>query len=90
VLCKHFGLPFYVALPSTTYDPSSPTGADVIIEQRPPEEVLGDRAARVAVRNPAFDVTPAQLVTAFITEHGIVTPPFDQSLPDSLVPGTGL
>jgi len=82
VLCKHFGVPLYVALPSTSYDRHSCTGADVIIEQRPPGEVLGDRAASVAVHNPAFDVTPAELVTAFITEHGIIKPPFDESLPE--------
>jgi methylthioribose-1-phosphate isomerase len=80
VLCKHFELPFYVALPSTTYDPHTCTGAEVTIEQRAPEEVLENRAANVAVRNPAFDVTPAELVTAFVTERGIIRPPFAESL----------
>ena len=84
VLCQHFGVPFYVALPSSTYDPNSARGGDVIIEQRPADEVLGERAAKVAVQNPAFDVTPAQLVTGFITEHGIAAPPFDRSLADLL------
>jgi methylthioribose-1-phosphate isomerase len=84
ILCKHFGVPFYVALPSTTYDPGSATGADVIIEQRAPEEVLGDRAANVSVHNPAFDVTPAALVTAFVTDRGVIRPPFERSLAESM------
>jgi len=75
VLCHHFGLPFYVACPSSTYDPATPSGDRVEIEERPAEEVLGDRAARVSVRNPAFDVTPAALVSAIITERGIARPP---------------
>jgi len=80
VLCSHFGVPFYVACPSSTFDPDTPTGADVTIESRDPEEVLGDAAARVKARNPAFDVTPAALVTGIVTERGIAAPP----LPDSL------
>ena len=87
VLCEYFGVPFYVALPSSSYDPQSATGADVTIEQRPPEEVLGDLAANVAVCNPAFDVTPAALVAGFITEHGIAKAPFDESLPGLFTAG---
>jgi methylthioribose-1-phosphate isomerase len=80
VLCRHFGIPFYVACPSSTFDPATECGADVVIEERGPEEVLGDQAARVPVRNPAFDVTPAALVTGIITEHGIAHPPLAESL----------
>jgi methylthioribose-1-phosphate isomerase len=80
VLCRHFGVPFYVACPSSTYDPATATGADVPIEERDPAEVLGERAARVPVRNPAFDVTPAGLVTGIITERGIARPPLAASL----------
>jgi len=80
VLCHHFGIPFYVACPSSTYDPLTPTGADVVIEERDPEEVLGTAAARVPARNPAFDVTPAGLVTGIITELGIARPPLAASL----------
>ncbi len=80
VLCRHFQVPFYVACPSPTYDPATPAGADVVIEQRDAEEVLGSAAARVAVRNPAFDVTPAELVTGIVTEHGIARPPLADSL----------
>jgi methylthioribose-1-phosphate isomerase len=80
VLCRHFGIPFYVACPSTTYDPATASGAAVEIEERGPEEVLGDTAARVPVRNPAFDVTPAELVTGIITERGIATAPLAGNL----------
>lgn len=80
VLCRHFGVPFYVACPSTTYDPDTPDGAAVVIEQRHPDEVLGSAAARVTAANPAFDVTPADLVTGIITEHGIARAPLADHL----------
>jgi len=77
------GVPFYVALPSATYDPATATGADVPIEERSGEEVAfvageGGHKVRVTgspVRNPAFDITPASLVTAYITEAGIAAGP---------------
>lgn len=75
ILCAHFSIPFYVACPSSTFDPATPTGAHVRIEQRAQEEVLGDHAAPVAAANPAFDVTPHELVTGVITEHGIAYSP---------------
>ena len=77
------GVPFYVALPHSTYDPATPTGADVPIEERRGDEVThvtGPDAQGVLrkvavtaspVRNPAFDVTPAALVTAYVTEKGV-------------------
>jgi len=74
ILCKHFGIPFYVACPSSTFDPDTQSGSLVPIEQRAPSEVLGDHAADVQVINPAFDITPAHLVTGIITEKGITTP----------------
>ncbi|HEX7037666.1 MAG TPA: S-methyl-5-thioribose-1-phosphate isomerase [Pseudomonadales bacterium] len=80
VLCRHFGIPFYVACPSSTYDPATPSGAEVEIEERDAAEVLGDVAAPVPVRNPAFDVTPAELVTGIVTERGIARPPLADSL----------
>ena len=86
VLCRHFGLPFYVACPSSTYDPDTASGAEVVIEERPADEVLGDRSARVPVRNPAFDVTPAALVSAIITERGIARPPLGDALGALLAP----
>jgi methylthioribose-1-phosphate isomerase len=81
VLARHHGIPFYVAMPSSTIDRSVATGADIVIEERDPREVstLGDRrvtAENAVVGNPAFDVTPAELVTAFITDRGLIHPPF--------------
>lgn len=81
VLCDHFGVPFYVALPSSTYDHDTESGDLVTIEQRSSREVLPEAIAGVQVHNPAFDVTPGQLVTAFITEQGIAEPPFGKTLP---------
>ena len=75
VLCRHFGVPFYVACPSSTFDAHTPAGADVIIEQRDPSEVTGANRTRASVYNPAFDVTPAELVTALITDRGMIESP---------------
>ncbi len=85
ILARHFGIPFYVACPSSTFDPATPDGASVVIEERAPDEVrrvLGRAVAPsdVKVRNPAFDVTPHDLVTGFITDAGLLGPPFDQTL----------
>ncbi|MBX9796552.1 S-methyl-5-thioribose-1-phosphate isomerase [Sphingomonas sp.] len=69
------GVPFYVALPYTTFDPATPTGADVPIEERGGDEVAMIGATRITdapVTNPAFDVTPARLVTGYITERGLM------------------
>jgi methylthioribose-1-phosphate isomerase len=79
VLCKHHGLPFYVAAPWTTIDLSVATGAEIPIEERHPDEVRRPGGtpftpADMPVRNPAFDVTPAELVTAIITERGVFSP----------------
>lgn len=70
------GVPFYVALPYTTFDPATATGAEVPIEERSADEVtrIGDTVLTAsAAANPAFDVTPARLVTAYITERGVLT-----------------
>ncbi len=79
VLAQAHGVPFYVAAPSSTFDLALDSGADIPIEERPEAEVLaplGVRAAPEGARgfNPAFDVTPARLVTALITEKGVVCP----------------
>ncbi|GAC1599848.1 MAG: S-methyl-5-thioribose-1-phosphate isomerase [Myxococcales bacterium] len=79
------GVPFYVAAPLSSLDPSAGSGRDIPIEERPAEEVTHLSGARVAAEgaaawNPAFDVTPARLVTAFITERGIARPPFAAAL----------
>ncbi|MGE0625917.1 MAG: S-methyl-5-thioribose-1-phosphate isomerase [Pseudomonadales bacterium] len=75
VLCSHYGVPFYVACPSSTFDPATPSGGDVVIEQRSADEVLGPGTARVGAYNPAFDVTPAALVTALVTDRGLIERP---------------
>lgn len=79
VLASHHQIPFYVAAPSSTFDLSIETGADIPIEQRAASEIthsFGKQTAPdgVDVYNPAFDVTPAELITAIITERGIVQP----------------
>ena len=75
ILCRHYDVPFYVACPSSTYDPNTPSGSEVVIEQRDRSEVLGSHAYQESsVINPAFDVTPADLVTGIITEQGIFQP----------------
>jgi methylthioribose-1-phosphate isomerase len=80
VLAKRHDLPFYVAAPISTFDPSIPDGSHIPIEERPAEEVTGYRGVRwapagVLVRNPAFDVTPAELITAIVCEEGVVREP---------------
>lgn len=85
VLAKRHGIPFYVACPLSTIDLGISDGAAIPIEERPASEVMGFRdyhwaAAGVAIRNPSFDVTPAELVTALITEKGIVAQPNRQSV----------
>jgi methylthioribose-1-phosphate isomerase len=80
VLARRHTIPFYVACPLSTIDVSIATGADIPIEERAAEEVLGYRETRWApagtdVENPVFDVTPAELVTALITEKGVVREP---------------
>jgi methylthioribose-1-phosphate isomerase len=80
VLAHHFGVPFYVAMPLSTVDPETPSGADIVVEQRSPDEVgsIGGQPVAtpgVAVDNRAFDVTPAGLVAGWITEVGVFTDP---------------
>jgi methylthioribose-1-phosphate isomerase len=87
VLAKYHDVPFYVAAPLSTFDFSLRTGAEIPIEERPAEEVreAGGCAItlpHVRVRNPAFDITPAKLVSAIISERGIARPPFRRSLAD--------
>ena len=80
VLARRHGIPFYVACPLSTIDPKVATGAAIPIEERGAEEITGFGAVRwapraVRVRNPVFDVTPAELVSALITERGVVESP---------------
>lgn len=81
VLARHHGIPFYVAGPLSSFDASTPDGAGIVIEERAADEVLRFGAALTAppgavAWNPAFDVTPAELIDAFVTEIGVVNPPF--------------
>lgn len=85
ILAKHFGIPFYVACPYSTIDFNTPSGNKITIEERNADEVTSFGAKRTApeampVRNPAFDVTPAELVSGLITERGILRPPYSESL----------
>jgi methylthioribose-1-phosphate isomerase len=74
---RSHGVPFYVAAPRSTFDPATPNGAAIPIEERLAEEVRSSadtaNAARVEVWNPAFDVTPADLINGYITDAGLLT-----------------
>jgi methylthioribose-1-phosphate isomerase len=85
VLANESGVPFYVAAPTSTIDPSLATGAEIPIEQRSPEEVTGFQGVRTApegidAANPAFDLTPHKYITAIITERGIIREPYGEGL----------
>jgi len=87
IAAAHHGIPFYVAAPRSTFDFTLRSGADIPIEERPADEVTAYDGTRVAPEgarafNPAFDVTPGHLITAFITEYGIVRSPYVESIPD--------
>ena len=80
VMARRHGIPFYVAAPVSTFDAAIPDGSHIPIEERPAGEVTGYRKLRwapkgVRVRNPAFDVTPAELITGIISERGVVLNP---------------
>ena len=86
ILAKHYGIPFYTLGPSSTIDMDCPTGGDIRIELRDPEEIKSlwyekpMALPEVKCYNPAFDVTDHSLVTAIVTDRGIVYPPFDENL----------
>ena len=85
VLANEHDVPFYVAAPVSTIDQSTPTGAQIPIEERSEREVTHVGSTRLApegvgIWNPAFDVTPHRLIAGIITEHGICRTPFSQSL----------
>ncbi len=85
VLAKHHGIPFYVVAPYSTFDLKIKTGKQIPIEQRSADEVANFAGVRTApkgikIYNPAFDVTDNKLITAIITEHGIIDPPFRQNI----------
>lgn len=85
IAARYYNIPFYVACPSSTLDWHTACGADIVIEERRDHEVthMGGRGIappEIQVRNPAFDVTPNELVTGFITERGVVAQPFGKNL----------
>ena len=84
VLAAHHDVPFYVVAPTSTIDPATPSGAGIAIEERSAAEVT----PRFDAHNPAFDVTPAGLVTAIVTEHGVHRAPYAESLPRPTEVGT--
>ncbi len=93
ILADHHGIPFYVAVPTTTFDFEREEG-DVVIEERSPDELkfFGEHQIApldVRVYNPAFDPTPLKYVTALITEKGIIHPPYERTIPEVLYEGKG-
>ncbi len=85
VLARAHDIPFYVAAPTSTIDPACVDGSRIPIEERDPREITEVRGARVApvgarAKNPAFDVTPAELITAIVTERGVLRPPLARSI----------
>ena len=85
VLAYYHNIPFYVAAPSSTFDFTLKDGSQIPIEERAAEEVrqfqgVCSAPQNVAVWNPAFDVTPAELVTGIITEKGVLTAPYEQAI----------
>jgi len=89
VSARNAGIPFYVAAPTTTFDPDTSNGQDIKIEQRDPNEVRGIEKVNVPnegveVWNPAFDVTPAEFITGIITEYGVIRSDYCESIEDLL------
>ena len=86
ILAKRYGIPFYVVAPSSTIDLNTPTGADIVIEERDGEEICemwyAQRMAPEGVKtwNPAFDVTDNELISAIVTEYGVARAPYTESL----------
>lgn len=86
ILAHHYGIPFYVLGPTSTIDSQCPDGQSIVIEERDPDEVSEMWYTRrmapedIHIYNPAFDVTPHELITAIITEKGVAYPPFEASL----------
>lgn len=85
VVAKVYNVPFYVVAPTSTIDFNIETGAEIVIEERSPEEVTHINGVRIApegidVYNPAFDVTPHENITGIITEKGIIRPPFRENI----------
>lgn len=85
ILAREYNIPFYILGPTSTIDLDTPTGADITIELRAPDEIvngLGKRTAPQGIKayNPAFDVTEAKYITAIITEKAVVRPPYQENI----------
>jgi methylthioribose-1-phosphate isomerase len=95
VLARQHGIPFYVAGPLSTFDLDTADGSAIVVEERSADEVrrfAGQPSAPpdVQVWNPAFDVTPAELITAFVTEAGVLEPPYADSITRAVRKGSVL
>jgi len=93
VLAARHGVPFYVCAPTSSVDLATPDGDAIPIEERKAEEVLSFRGVRIAppdteVRNPSFDVTPAELITGIVTEEGVIRGAYAQGLADAVASAT--
>jgi methylthioribose-1-phosphate isomerase len=93
VLAARHGIPFLVCAPTSSIDPATPDGASIEIEERSADEVLQIRGVAIApagtdVRNPAFDVTPAELITGIVTEEGVIPAPFAAGLAAAIAAAT--
>jgi methylthioribose-1-phosphate isomerase len=89
VLARSHGIPFYVVGPLSSFDPTAANGDQIVIEERSADELRRLAGVQVAPAgaaawNPAFDVTPAALISGFITDVGVLRPPFDESIPAAL------
>ena len=89
VLAKHHGVPFYIVAPKSTFDLKTRTGKQIPIEQRKPDEVthfagIATAPKGVKVYNPAFDVTPSNLIAGIVTEYGIIRPPYQRNIKNML------
>ncbi|MCL4318607.1 MAG: S-methyl-5-thioribose-1-phosphate isomerase [Firmicutes bacterium] len=85
ILAQYHHIPFYIAAPLSTFDSNALSGADIPVEERDPEEIRRINGqtispTRFPAYNPAFDVTPGAMISAFITEQGILKPPYEQVL----------
>lgn len=92
VLARENNIPFYAVAPTSTFDSSITDGREIVIEERNQEEVTTIKGHQIApfevtAANPAFDVTPAEYITAIICEKGILYPPFDVNIAQSLKSG---
>ncbi len=89
ILARYHGIPFYVCAPSSTFDLNISDGSQIPIEERNPDEICFFNNKRnapegISIYNPAFDVTPAENITAFITEKGIIYPPFEKNISEMI------